>query len=256
MRIIQDFLRVKYQRYSKHFNVEQAPQDGKAAYYRNMGFSTIGVWIDGGTDMEERAAEEFATAVGWQHSERRWAKIARKWILLEEEMRRNWPKIGKFMCERSDGELITPKPEEGRDTLPILAPDDNTKHFEFNIAPDALYWLSLQAFSPNWTFCAKTTVFVRGKRSLLPYLTVEYEKNLEATRNNKGRNQMAASSALYQFNRYQLRKRMIDYEKRSWTIEDSNLIRHYGITMFAQDFEIWVAEPNVTTIGEWKGTDI
>lgn len=256
VQIIQDFVRVKFPRYFKHFNVEQAPREGKAAYYRNMGFSKIGIWIDGGTDMEERAAEEFATAIEWQSPERRWSNVAQKWILLEEEMRRNWPKIGKFMCERSDEELITPKPEEGWDTLPILAPDDNTKHFEFKVAPDALYWLSLQAFSPDWTFCAKATVFVRGKRSLLPYLSVEYKKNSEATSNNKGRNQMAASLALCQFNRYQLRKRMMDYEKRSWTIEDSNLIRHYGITMFAQDFDIWVAEPNVTEMGEWKGTDI
>lgn len=67
---------------------------------------------------------------------------------------------------------------------------------------------------------------------------LEYKKHREATSNVQGRNQMAASSALYQCNRYKLRKRTRNQDNRPRTSEGSQFIRHDGMTIVAQFYEI------------------
>lgn len=49
---------------------------------------------------------------------------------------------------------------------------------------------------------------------------------------------------------------MRNQDNRPRMSEGSQLIRHDGMTIVAQFYEIWSAEPNITESGEWKGTNM
>lgn len=92
---------------------------------------------------------------------------------------------------------------------PILSLDAHTKEYLWDLRPDLIYWLSLNGFLPEYTWALEQYTHIRFKRKLSPYCTVEYKRAKDTISKKISINQMAASSLIALWNRFDLRKRAI-----------------------------------------------
>lgn len=244
----------------EHFKTEIAPKSGKAAHYQKLLSPEIDLFVDGGPAFNERLVGEYKTGKSGGYDKRRWANLAITFLLRQDVMNLNRQKTGTFTAERRDEESITPIPNRGWSTLPILAEDEDTMPYDFSLVPDTVYWLSLQAFTLTWTSAAARCTYIYRDRALLPYLSVEYGQypwNDKAVQ--IAVNKMTSIAAICQYNRYKLRKR-IKKETRTgdieWSTADDAAIRHYGMTICGHKWEVYLAAPQATPKGKWTGTDI
>ncbi|KAL1642397.1 hypothetical protein SLS58_005471 [Diplodia intermedia] len=258
--ILQKHTELRYEYAFQHFGNDKAPQTGKAAHYLKHHDPEIEVFIDGGPDFEKSVAKDYKTADSWRLVERRFLNLSIKYFLRQQTMDMDHEKTGVFLPERWDEENIQPDPVTDWNAFPILAEDENTRPFSFNISPGAMYWLSLQAFRVKFTFIAINYVHIHEERALTPYMSVEYKRESrddEPAGYRKGLNQMACSSILSQYSRYKLRLRAMRMRPSPmWTDADSLAIRHYGLTICGADYDVWLAEAQVSKTGEWLGSRI
>ena len=86
--------------------------------------------------------------------------------------------------------------------------DTPTTDYEFDLRPDCSYWLSLQAFDPEYIFLVQEYVFVMKGAITYPYLTIEFKK--DDSEEQVALNQVATAATLALYNRFQLRKQSLD----------------------------------------------
>lgn len=215
------------------------------------------IFINGGSRFVKDVVKEYLTFDSWGLIERRWSNLALKYFLKDELMDMYHEKTDHFMAERRDEESIQPHDLTKWDAFPILEEDENTKEFSFAISPDAVYWLSLQAFDTDWERTASMYTHIHEKRAMCPYLSIEFKKDpKDTTAMQKALNQMTCSSVLGLYNRWKLRLDAVKARNRPWGKEDNKLVRHYGIIMAGVDFGVWIAEARVGDGGEWLGSRV
>ncbi|KAI1739760.1 hypothetical protein F4680DRAFT_466261 [Xylaria scruposa] len=139
--------------------------------------------------------------------------------------------------------------------IPLLLHEAN-KRYEWDIRPDAAYWVSLQAFQDYDCENVRLDVFTAEERAICPYLTIEFKKNSQPKK--VAENQIAVASALALYNRYLLKCEALAKTSRSgeisWSKEDEDALRHYCITFSASEWELWCTVPN--SFSSWTGCNV
>lgn len=242
-----------------HFKTKKAPESGKKAYYhRLLGGQPMEIFIDGGPDFVQRVAKQYRTFHSWRLNERGWSNLALKYFLEQEIMDMNPKETHQFRAERRDEESIQLDDYNSSwKAPPLLAEDESTKRYSFQISPAAMYWLSSEALRRNWKFVADRYTHHRH-RVLCPYLSVYFKEDPhDADAMRKSVNQMTFAAVLGLYNRWRLRCDAVKLrEDSSWTAADHEAVRHYGVIMAGVDFQVWIADAKVDKSGQWLGSRV
>ena len=126
--------------------------------------------------------------------------------------------------------------------------------YDFDIRPDCAYWLSIQAFNPDYVDQVTEWCFVMKEKMTCPYLTIEYKK--KASSDYVAENQIAAAGSLALYNRFCLKQKRVEQTQTAWSAELLENVRHYGMTMKGVRYFIWCLTPVVTSSFEWAGCDM
>lgn len=242
-----------------HFKTKKAPESGKKAFYHGLlGGQPMEIFIDGGPDFVQRVVKQYRTFDSWRLNERGWSNLALKYFLEQEIMDMDQKETHQFRTERRDEESIQLDDYNSNwKAPPLLAEDELTKRYSFQISPGAMYWLSLQALGHNWKLSADRYTHHRY-RVLCPYLSVDFKEDPhDANAMRKSVNQMACAAVLSLYNRWRLRYDAVKIrEDSSWTTPDHEAVRHYGIIMAGVDFQVWIADAKVDKSGQWLGSRV
>ena len=129
--------------------------------------------------------------------------------------------------------------------------DTSRTDYEFNLRPACAYWLSLQAFSPEYTARVQEYTHVVYDTITCPYLTIEFQKDDFAEQT--AINQVAAAAALALYNRYLLRTQSLDLANQEWDQRHLKALKHYGITFTRSRYSIWCIQVELKNRYSWSG---
>jgi hypothetical protein len=233
-----------------HFGVDEAPANGLPEYYRNLsGLSETTLWLDADESFITDIVREYESMREYSLNEAEHATYAIENLLKREVRNAQLPVTRHWMAERMI--QLVAKPEKRWEQPPVLDRAVAHKPYHFDIRPDCSYWISLQAFNPDYRETIGEYVSVRKDRILCPYLTIEFKK--DDTSSRKARNQVAVASALALYNRWKLKKDRLDAAKKPWSERHKKVLKHYGITFTGRSFEFWCIEPTLDSQGSWIG---
>jgi hypothetical protein len=233
-----------------HFGVDKAPARDLPEYYRNLtGLSETTLWLDADESFLTDIVREYESMREYSLNEAEHASYAIETLLKREIRNPRLPSTRHWMAERMV-QLVAP-PEKLWEQPPVLDTAVPHKPYKFDIRPDCSYWVSLQAFNPEYRETVGEYVSVRKDRILCPYLTIEFKKDDFTLR--KARNQVAAASALALYNRWKLKKDRLDAVQKPWSERHEKALKHYGITFIGSNFEFWCIEPTLDSQGSWIG---
>jgi hypothetical protein len=233
-----------------HFGVDEAPAEGLPEYYRNLSkLSETTLWLDTGESFLADIVREYRNMREYSLNEAEHATYAIETLLKREIRDAQLPETRHWMAERMI--QLVAKPEKLWEQPPVLDKTVAHRPYNFDIRPDCSYWISLQAFNPEYRETVGEYVSVRKDRILCPYLTIEFKKDDSTLR--KARNQVAVASALALYNRWKLKKDRLDAAKKPWSERHEKVLKHYGITFTGRDFEFWCIEPTLDSQGYWMG---
>ncbi|KAF9630412.1 hypothetical protein BFW01_g974 [Lasiodiplodia theobromae] len=250
-----------------HFGLsaeDQAPFPGPASFYSKFkGLKVNNIFNDTTDEYCEMVANEYKALVSYKDSNE--AEFQRSSYYLFKFEARN-PGMAKdyiFRTEATPQESIRTDPENFPrfetpnfwNTPPSFTPN-SAEHFDYDISPGLLYWLSLNGFSTIWGAEAKRYVHIRGQRKLCPYLAVEYKIRHDEDSSRISMNRVTAAMLLCLWNRFQLRKRALAAQGKDWKQEENSEIKVYGVRVLAAEFNVWVMTPVVNSEGEWQGTEM
>ena len=243
----------------KHFEVEE-PVGSRFQYYtKERGATDSSLWLEDDDAFVEEITAEYNCMVQSNFCEAEFAGYATGEILKRE--RRNLDLTSK-RCWRTERTLqLVAKPVLKKVSVwlppPVISNDfidkDHT-NYEFDLRPDCMYWLSLQAFSHEYMVHVQEIVLVVKKRIVSPYLTVEFKK--DDVGEQSAVNQVAAAASLTLYNRFLLRKRAMATLVRSWNMQQVEVIKHYGLTFMGSEFDVWCVKPVLTEDYEWAGCEM
>lgn len=242
----------------KHFEVEQANGNRVEYYTVRRGATDSQVWLNNEETLIQDIAREYSCMDRRNLCEAEFASYARETLLKrdrrvldldQEERKRVW--IPERMIE------LVAKPTVNVWTRPPLvgkhakAGDTSYTNYEFDLRPDCAYWLSLQAFNPDYRTQVKEYVLVLNRTITCPYLTIEFKR--DDSEEQVAWNQVAAAAALALYNRFQLRQEVLEALGQHWDMKQLQLLRHYGMTFTGSCYNIWIIWPQVTTKSKWSG---
>jgi hypothetical protein len=233
-----------------HFGVDKAPAEDLPEYYRNLsGLSETTLWLDTDESFLIDVVREYESMKEYSLNEAEHATYAIETLLKREIRNARLPKTRHWMAERMV--QLVAKPEKQWEQPPVLDKTVPHKPYNFDIRPDCSYWVSLQAFNPEYREAVGEYVSVRKDRILCPYLTIEFKKDDSTLR--KARNRVAIASALALYNRWKLKKDRLDAVKKPWSERHEKVLKHYGLTFTGRNFEFWCIEPTLDSQGSWIG---
>ena len=233
-----------------HFGVDEAPVEGLSEYYRNIsGLSESTLWLNADESFLIDIVREYDSMKEYSLNEAEHATYAIENLLKREIRNARLPESRRWMAERMI--QLVAKPEKGWEQPPVLDRTAPYKPYNFDIRPDCSYWVSLQAFSPEYRQIVSEYVSVRKDRILCPYLTIEFKKDDSTLR--KARNQVAVASALALYNRWKLKKDRLVAVKKSWSERHEKVLKHYALTLAGRSYEFWCIEPALDSQGGWIG---
>src|SRR5436305_2832686 len=233
-----------------HFGVDEAPVEGLSEYYRNIsGLSESTLWLNADESFLIDIVREYDSMKEYSLNEAEHATYAIENLLKREIRNARLPKSRRWMAERMI--QLVAKPEKGWEQPPVLDRTAPYKPYNFDIRPDCSYWVSLQAFSPEYRQIVSEYVSVRKDRILCPYLTIEFKKDDSTLR--KARNQVAVASAVALYNRWKLKKDRLDAVKKPWSERHEKVLKHYGLIFTGGNYEFWCIEPTLDSQGSWIG---
>lgn len=235
---------------SFHFGTDEAPAEGLFDRYRNLsGLSETTLWLDGNESFLADVVREYDSMREYELNEAEYAMFAMENLLKREVRNPRLPETRHWMAERLI--QLVAKPEKLWEQPPIVDETVPCKSYTFDIRPDCSYWVSLQAFNPDYRKTVGEYVSVRQKRILCPYLTIEFKKDGSTLK--QARAQVTAASAIALYNRWKLKKHCLDATKRPWSERQVKVLKHYGLTFTGRDYEFWCTEPSLGSEGSWKG---
>ncbi|KAI0543298.1 hypothetical protein F4679DRAFT_569231 [Xylaria curta] len=137
---------------------------------------------------------------------------------------------------------------------PISAP----RTYGWDLRPDATYFVSRDAFKPEFRSSIGALTSAIREEGICPYLTIEFKKDHHKV-SEVARGQVAAFGAMSLYNRYRLKCRTLEaleaaYKgntKSNWSKENMDQMRHYGVTFAGPKWTVWCIRPK--TFPEWTG---
>lgn len=233
-----------------HFGTDETPAEGLFDYYRNLpGLSETTLWLDGNESFLADVVREYDSMSEYGVNEAEYAVFAMEKLLKREIRNPRLLETRHWMAERMI--QLVAKLEKLWEQPPVVDETVPREDYAFDIRPDCSYWVSLQAFNPEYRKTAGEFVSVRQKRILCPYLSIEFKKDESTLK--QARVQVAVASAIALYNRYKLKKDRLDAFKRPWSDRQVEVLKHYGLTFTGRDYEFWCTEPNLGSEGSWKG---
>ena len=242
-----------------HFNVDE-PNGDRVYYYtekREAPYSSV--WLEGGDAFISDIVQEYSCMSQRRLCEAEFAAFARETLLKRERRAQGAQQAIEGRCWKTERliELVA-KPITDRWRRPPIvgreyAKLDDKSHtdYGFDLRPDCAYWLSLQAFSPNYKAHVPEHVHVVYKTITCPYLTIEFKR--DDVEDQAAFNQVAAAAALALYNRYLLRRRSLDLAKQKWDQQHLEPLKHYGITFTGSSYSIWCIRAGLTNRYYWNG---
>jgi hypothetical protein len=233
----------------KHFRIQELPRDPKHRLDIYKEALSLDVWLD--PDAEHIQREYKAMRV-YECNEAEHSAYALRDIfldeprhpwLLEEDGDQRWLPVRMLQLVRKlpQDELVAP---------PLVG--SVGKRYEWDIRPDCVYHVSLQAFQPGFRPSIRKHVSVVQKRAFCPYLTIEFKRDEDTLAT--ARQQVAVASAMALYNRYRLKCCALQMTGEEWTEEDREHMRHYGITFTGSTWDLWCTVP--TSFLTWTGCNM
>ncbi|KAF4310444.1 hypothetical protein GTA08_BOTSDO12646 [Botryosphaeria dothidea] len=233
-----------------HFGTPPPPSERVCDFYGSLpGLAATTVWLEGQDAFVEVVLQEYRSMHTLGENEAEFAAYAIKDLLKREPRHAELSDTERiWRCERKIE--FSSKPEDFWLEPPVLHPALKTYHF--SLRPDCSYWVSLQAFNPEYRTLVKSFVSVRQNRILCPYLTIEFKKNEKTV--SQATVQVAASAAIALYNRYRLKLQRLEATGSVWTDEHRSHLRHYGLVLAGRGYQFWCMEANLDLHdGSWRG---
>jgi hypothetical protein len=244
----------------QHFQVDMPSGDRAQYYAEKRGAPPSSVWLESGDDFIGEILREYDCMTERGLCEAEFASYARE-TLLKRERRvrvREQDDHGRGCRAERMIELVAKPDTDGPWMIPPLVEnqfitlgDTPYTDYGFDLRPDCAYWLSLQAFSPDYKSYIGEHTLVLDDTITCPYLTIEFK------RDNSGQqaalNQVAAASALALYNRFLLRKASLELRKQKWDQQHLKPLKHYGITFTGSQYSVWCIRVQVTKKYQWSG---
>lgn len=227
--------------------------------YKEIGFDST-VFVNLTATLEKKIHKEYKAMSDEGMVEAEFVQCAHKLLLLNEEREIDVPKKVVIKVDRMVELGLKPlsreftKLWEAPDIIDALAVC--TKHYNFDIRADVIYWLSLSCFNDKYRDAIMNRIFVHNKRRLAPYFTVEFKRHIEAA--FKARNQVAIAAVLALYNRCLLKIERLKRTRKMWTAKHTGSLRHYGLTLEGSEYYVWgiflKPEPNDASVcpHAWK----
>ena len=117
-------------------------------YKELEGLENLNIWLETDSDFLRETAAQYDCMTADGMCEAEFATFGKERLLKGEPRIRELPEDRKYRPERMI-ELVA-KPGVKWIVPPILFPDLPARLYSFDIRPDCVYWLSLQAFNPDW----------------------------------------------------------------------------------------------------------
>ncbi|KAF2086040.1 hypothetical protein K490DRAFT_66966 [Saccharata proteae CBS 121410] len=244
-----------------HFGTTEPPNaTSRQSFYRKVtGLRETEIWLDIDREKAARIRREYKAMESWGLKEGDHEHTAVE-LILKREWR--WPeretKTEEVTNERVTKIGIKPIPSLRWKAPPLIGKHEprksNYKPFEFDVFPDALYWISLNNFDPGRTVLFEPFVHIFNQRILLPYLTVEHK--CDGTESRNAKHQIAASAAMILYNRFLVKGILLDLTGAPWSTVNTSNLRHYGLIMMGSKWSIWLARPRITRSGKWSGCTV
>lgn len=239
----------------KHFEVQQA-NGSRVEYYTNTRRATaLQVWLNNDESLVQDIVREYSCMDRRNLCEAEFASYARETLLkrdgrvldLDQEERNSlWlPERMIELVAKPTVAVWTRPPLVGK---PAEIGDTSHTDYEFDLRPDCAYWLSLQAFNPDYRTQVKEYVYVLNRTITCPYLTIEFKR--DDSEEQVAWNQVAAAAALALYNRFRLRQEALG---QHCDLKQLQVIRHYGMTFTGSCYSIWIILPQVTPQSKWRG---
>ncbi|KAJ8124631.1 hypothetical protein O1611_g9007 [Lasiodiplodia mahajangana] len=233
----------------KHFGLEglhEDPIDRYNAYQRRL---QLRVLLGPGTDRTQNILREYYSMNIYGCSEAEYSTYALCEIFRDEPRHTSLLKTADecWLPVRMLQLSLKPPLDEWEQPRPVTKPN---KSYDWDISPDCMYYVSLQAFPLNFRDNVDKYVSVAQTRAFSPYLTIEFKKNGETA--NTIRNKVAAASALALYNRWRLKCAAFQFmHDGRWSEEHKAQMRHYSITFVGSKWELWYTTPK--TYDDWSG---
>ncbi|KAI1124677.1 hypothetical protein F5Y10DRAFT_268826 [Nemania abortiva] len=237
----------------EHFGLEGLPEDPAERFEVYKKQLPLDVLLAPDTKHRERIQQEYCFLNNYKCNDIEYEVYALHDIFLAE------PRHTAHL--ETAGEDLLPvrmlhlsqKPE-GEWNQPKLYADYYTWKYKYNweIAPDCSYYLSLQSFPLAFRDNVDKYVAVVQTRAVFPYLTIEFSKDHETASAVQHRIAIASTIALY--NRWRLKFAVIgapEGETSKWTEDLKFQMRHYSITFTGSKWELWYTTPKA--YDWWKG---
>ncbi|KAK4994548.1 hypothetical protein LTR66_005437, partial [Elasticomyces elasticus] len=223
-----------------HFG-RHSPKGDRPTHYRSIKgieSTTVSLTRDEGFALD--VIREYDSMNDYKVCGAEYAQYAVETLLKREVRNHRLPSTRTWMTERMI--QLVAKADTLWEQPPILNPDVAWRRYAFDIRPDCFYWMSLQAFNPDYRKTVEVLVFVKQTRILCPYLTIESKKVDSSAL--KARNQVAAAAAIALYNRWKLKERRLHTTGEPRSEKHTSVLRHYGLTFTGNVYEFWCITPN------------
>ena len=226
------------------------PSGPRVEYYKSLvNCQHTSVWLDVGSFADD-VVREYRFMVADQMCEAEFASYAKETLLkrdprsLEPNPERPW------LTERMLELVAKPDADAGWREPPIVG-EAKGKPYSYDIRPDCVYWLSLQAINPEYVNTVSEHMFVLRDRRICPYFTIEFKSDHSTI--SAANNQVAVASVLALYNRYMVRRQRLQLQEKSWTEEDLKDLRHYGLSFTGAKYRFWCITPKIDESYDWIG---
>ena len=243
----------------KHFNVDEPNGDRVCYYTEKREAPCSSVWLESGDAFVSDIVQEYSCMSQRRLCEAEFAAFARETLLKRERRAQGTPQAIEGRCWKTERliELVAKPithlwrrpPLVGREYAKL--DDKSYTDYGFDLRPDCAYWLSLQAFSPDYKVHVQEHIHVVHDTITCPYLTIEFKR--DDVEDQAAFNQVAAAAALALYNRYLLRRRSLDLAKQKWDQQHLKHLKHYGITFTGSSYSIWCIHAVLTNRYYWNG---
>lgn len=240
-----------------HFKVPDPTGNRHEYYTSKKGATDSKVWLENDEAFIAEVVEEYLCMLQSAFCEAEYASYATENLFKRD---RRVVNLAKDRCWKTERviQLVAKTTDDKYEVWlapPVIggkaADDTSYTDYEFDLRPDCSYWLSLQAFSEESMGQLDRHAHVMKERMTCPYLTIEFKK--DDSSDLVARGQVAAAAALALYNRFRLRDEGLQSSRKQWNSERVKVLRHYGITLQASAYIIWVVEPNLTSKFAWNG---
>lgn len=239
-----------------HFDTAEVKENCRQYYTNTRKAIHSSVWLEKENAFVEDIVREYKCMKADGLCEVEFATYAFETILKRDPRASNVEEKRRWVTSRML-ELCA-VPDDGANSKwrapPYVTENTSWNHYSFDIRPDCSYWLSLQAFNPEYGAQVNDYAYVKHEKITSPYLTIEFKR--DTANAQKAEWQVAAASSVALYNRYCLRVDALQVCGRPWNAHKSKVIRHYGMTMEGTKYTVWVVEPKLTEQFEWEGCEM